>query len=236
MHNPLGPSFKWNRNHPPELIIGNPNASLRIRYQLLDEMANSAFISRIEPKKINEALLDPDWINAKYTKELLKKFGMENCSAPATPMISSIKLDKDEDGQSVDITAYRGIIGSFLYLTTSRPYIQFVVGTMHVARLIGRVLVGRANSLMRDYDIKANKSPVFCDNTSAIAITYNPVLHSRTKHIDIRHNFIREYVSQKHIRLEYVPTDQQVVDMFTKPLPEIMFSYFRNVLGLVDLN
>ncbi|XP_047335635.1 uncharacterized mitochondrial protein AtMg00810-like [Impatiens glandulifera] len=63
----------------------------------------------------------------KYTKDLLKKFGMENCSATATPMSSSNKLDKDEDGQSVNITAYRGIIGSLLYLTASWLDIMFVV-------------------------------------------------------------------------------------------------------------
>ena len=53
---------------------------------------------------------------------------MESCSAAAIPMNSSSRLDKDEGGQDVDITAYRGIIGSLLYLTTSRPDILFAVG------------------------------------------------------------------------------------------------------------
>ncbi|XP_047313741.1 uncharacterized mitochondrial protein AtMg00810-like [Impatiens glandulifera] len=65
---------------------------------------------------------------AKYTKELLKKFGMKSYSADLTPMRSSIKLEKDEDGKSVDITAYRGIIGSLLYITASQPDILFAVG------------------------------------------------------------------------------------------------------------
>ncbi|XP_047335650.1 uncharacterized mitochondrial protein AtMg00810-like [Impatiens glandulifera] len=65
---------------------------------------------------------------AKYTKELLKKFGLENCSTASTPMNSSSKLDKDEGGQNVYIIAYRGIIDSLLYLTTSRPNILFGVG------------------------------------------------------------------------------------------------------------
>ncbi|XP_047326410.1 uncharacterized mitochondrial protein AtMg00810-like [Impatiens glandulifera] len=64
----------------------------------------------------------------KYTAELLKKFGMYTCAEEATPMSESVKLDKDEDGQAVDITAYRGIIGSLLYLTASRPDILFDVG------------------------------------------------------------------------------------------------------------
>ena len=53
---------------------------------------------------------------------------MENCSVASIPMNSSSKLDKDEGGQDVDITAYCGIIGSLLYLTASRPDIMFAVG------------------------------------------------------------------------------------------------------------
>ncbi|XP_073153957.1 uncharacterized protein [Henckelia pumila] len=63
----------------------------------------------------------------KYTKELIKKFGMENCTVTTTPMGASIKLDKDKEGISVDATMYRGLIGSLLYLTASRPDIVFAV-------------------------------------------------------------------------------------------------------------
>jgi len=63
----------------------------------------------------------------KYTKDLIKKFRMENCKKTETPMSSSSKLDKDEEGKSVDHKLYRSIIGSLLYLTTSRPDILFSV-------------------------------------------------------------------------------------------------------------
>ncbi|KAK8674769.1 hypothetical protein V6N13_032872 [Hibiscus sabdariffa] len=64
---------------------------------------------------------------AKYIKEKLKKFGMENMKPQATPMSSSIKLDKDEEGKCVDSKLYRSMIGSLLYLTASRPDIMFSV-------------------------------------------------------------------------------------------------------------
>ncbi|XP_073030777.1 secreted RxLR effector protein 161-like [Primulina eburnea] len=89
---------------------------------------------------------------------------------------------------------------------------------------------------LKDYGVDAKESPIFCDNTSTIAITYNPVLHSRTKHIDVRHHFIRDHALKKNIRLEYVSTEQQAADIFTKPLPEAKFSYFRNIIGLIDLS
>ena len=60
-------------------------------------------------------------------KDLLKRFGYENGTAKSTPMSTTIKLDKDEKGKEVDIKTYRGMIGSLLYLTASRPDIMFSV-------------------------------------------------------------------------------------------------------------
>ena len=64
MTDPLGPDIRWNKNHPSDLVIGNLSSSVRTRNQILENFSNSAFISQIEPKKIDEALTDPDWINA----------------------------------------------------------------------------------------------------------------------------------------------------------------------------
>ena len=72
----------------------------------------------------------PDGIlvhQSKYTKELLKKFNMDSSKHPTTPMASNIKLDQDLDGKLVDEKLYRGMIGSLLYLTSSRPDIMFSV-------------------------------------------------------------------------------------------------------------
>ena len=63
----------------------------------------------------------------KYTNELLKKFGMDECKPSSTPMSTSTKLDSDDSGKLVDQKLYRGMIGSLLYLTTSRPDIMFSV-------------------------------------------------------------------------------------------------------------
>ncbi|KAL8133477.1 hypothetical protein AgCh_008802 [Apium graveolens] len=65
---------------------------------------------------------------------------------------------------------------------------------------------------------------VFCDNKNAIAITENPVQHSRTKHIDIKYHFIREHVMNGTMKLHFVPCEQQLADIFTKPLDESTFT------------
>ena len=65
---------------------------------------------------------------SKYIKEMLKKFGMEDCKPISTPMITGRKLSKDDESKEVDQRLYRSIIGSLLYVTTSRPDAMQEVG------------------------------------------------------------------------------------------------------------
>ncbi|KAK8526380.1 hypothetical protein V6N12_020852 [Hibiscus sabdariffa] len=261
---------------------------------------------------------------AKYIKEKLKKFGMENVKPQATPMSSSIKLDKDEEGKCVDSKLYRSMIGSLLYLTASRPDIMFSVclcarfqanpkeshlkavkrifrylldtpslglwyprdstfdlhaysdvdyggckidrkSTSGTCQFLGNMLISwfskKQNSValstteaeyisagsccaqvlwmkqqLFDYGIDVGTIPIKCDNTSAICLTKNPIHHSRTKHIEIRHHFIRDHVSKDDIVLEYVDTLHQLADIFTKPLDKERFWTLRRDLGLMDLS
>ncbi|GJX18079.1 hypothetical protein Tco_0218911 [Tanacetum coccineum] len=86
-------------------------------------------------------------------------------------------------------------------------------------------------SQLTDYDIIYEKVPIFCDNTSAIAISNNPVLHSRTKHIDIRYHFIRDHILKGDIELHFIHTQYQLADIFTKPLDEPTFK--KRIVELV---
>ena len=61
---------------------------------------------------------------------------------------------------------------------------------------------------LTDCGVQYTKTPIFCDNTSAIAITQNPVMHSKTKHIDIRYHFIRDHVMKGDIELHFIPTEK----------------------------
>jgi hypothetical protein len=76
--------------------------------------------------------------------------------------------------------------------------------------------------------------PIYCDNTSAISISKNPVMHSKTKHIPIKYHFLWEHVAEKNIRVEYVGTKEQVADIFTKPLPRGAFEYLHQRLGVIS--
>jgi hypothetical protein len=71
---------------------------------------------------------------------------------------------------------------------------------------------------------------IYEDNQGCIALTENPVMHKRTKHIDIRHHFIREKVESKEIVLKYVATRDQLADMLTKPLKRPELERLRGVV------
>jgi len=219
---------------------------------------------------------------AKYCKDLLRKFGMDKCKLISTPFSTSCHLDHDIAENPVNETKYRGLIGSLLYLTASRPDIMFVVcmcahfqsapkeshfnatkrilkylqgtkdnglwypgnvslsltgyfdldfagceidrkSTSDTCQLLGSSLIlwqckkqacvalstveaeyiaagsCSAQTLwlrqqLNDFGILLNKIPILCDNTRAINLTKNHIMHSRTKHIEIRHHFLREHV------------------------------------------
>ena len=89
---------------------------------------------------------------------------------------------------------------------------------------------------LRDFNVNLGCVPILCDNTSAINISKNPDQHSRTKHIEIRHHFLRDHVAKDDFKLEFIETSKQLADVFTKPLSEDKFSSIRRELGLCKLD
>ena len=260
----------------------------------------------------------------KYARELVKKFGMEDSKEAKTPMATNIKMDLDDSGKKVDERIYRGMIGSLLYLTSSRPdimlsvcvcarfqsnpkeshigyvkriirYVKGSIGlglwyprvdhldlvgycdadyagsqvdrksTSGTCQFLGRSLVSwfskKQSSIalstteaeyiaagcccaqilwmrqtLADYDLTFPPTTIWCDSSSAIDLSKNPVLHYRTKHIDVRHHFLRDHVDKKDISFEYISTTQQLADIFTKPLDEKQFCFIRRELGIISLS
>ncbi|GKD78150.1 hypothetical protein Tco_1340771 [Tanacetum coccineum] len=204
-------------------------------------------------------------------------------------MVPPKNLEPYLSGKSVNETQYRGMSGSLMYLTASRPDIQFFTclcaryqanpkesylidvkrifrkSTSGAYQLLGcklicwgvkkqqsvamslaeaeYVAIARCcanilwmKSQLTDYDIIYEKAPIFCDNTSAIAISNNTVLHSRTKHTDIRYHFIRDHVLKGDIELHFIPTQYQLADIFTKPLDEPTFKRLIVELGMLNID
>ena len=77
---------------------------------------------------------------------------------------------------------------------------------------------------------------IYCDNTNAINISKNLVQHSSTKHIKIRHQFIRELVEDGTLTLEFIHIDDQKADLFTKPLDSKCFEFLRQNIGVISMS
>jgi hypothetical protein len=85
-------------------------------------------------------------------------------------------------------------------------------------------------------DLKVNCTipiTIQCDNTSAISVSKNLVLHSKTKHIPIKYRFLREQVTNRVSQLNYIPSTEQITDIFTKSLATTPFGYLHQKLGVI---
>ncbi|GKC56923.1 hypothetical protein Tco_1084521 [Tanacetum coccineum] len=87
-------------------------------------------------------------------------------------------------------------------------------------------------SQLSDCGFAYNRISLYCDNKSAIALCCNNVQHSRSKHIDIKHHFIREQVEKGVVELYFMRTEYQLADIFTKALPRERFEFILPRLGM----
>ena len=87
---------------------------------------------------------------------------------------------------------------------------------------------------LHDYHVNLSCVPIMCDNTSAICLIKTLIQHFRTKHIEIRHHFLRNEVNKNKIKLYFVETEKQIADVFTKSLCNDRFSFLRRELGLYN--
>ncbi|GKA12241.1 putative ribonuclease H-like domain-containing protein [Tanacetum coccineum] len=233
----------------------------------------------------------------KYVHEILNKFGFSDVKTTRTPMETQKALLKDVDGEDVDEHLYRSMIGSLMYLTSSRPDIMFAVcacvrfhvnpksSHLYAMKKIFKYLKGQPklglwypkdspfdlvaytdsdyarasldrksitgaeyiaasnccgqvlwiqNQLL-DYGYNFMQTKIHIDNESTICIVKNPVFHSKTKHIEIRHHFIRDSNEKKLIQMIKIHTDQNVADLLTKAFDVSRFEYLIASIGMLNL-
>lgn len=246
---------------------------------------------------------------------------MLNCNSVGTPAETGLKLSKDIRGKRVDSTYFKQIVGSLMYLTSTRPDIMHPVSMMSrymenptelhlkAAKRIFRYLKGTTDFGIlykkgrksdffcytdSDYagDIADRKSTsgnvflmssgaiswsskkqqivtlstteaefvaaascscqaiwlrrmqeflgnqqqdsitIYCDNVSAIWLSKNPVMHGRSKHIDVRYHFLRDLYKDGTIELKFCKSEGQAADIMTKPIKQPVFEKLRSILGV----
>ncbi|GJZ61717.1 retrovirus-related pol polyprotein from transposon TNT 1-94 [Tanacetum coccineum] len=165
-----------------------------------------------------DGFVDPDHPEkAKYALEILKKHGMDKCDSIGTPLATKPKLDADLSGKPVDQTNYRNVdhVGCIDTRKSTSEGIQFLgdklVSWMSKKQDCTTISSAEAEYVelstscsqvmwmrtqLKDYGFNYNKIPLNYDSQSAIAISCNPVQHSRTKNIHTRYHFIKEQVER----------------------------------------
>ena len=114
------------------------------------------------------------------------------------------------------------------YVALSTTEVEYVAASACYARLLWM------RQTLQDFGCHFTKIPLLCDDESAIKLANNPISHSRTKHIDIHHHFLRDHETKGDIEIRHVSTEKQLADIFTKPLDESMFCALRSELNILD--
>ncbi|GJW56154.1 retrovirus-related pol polyprotein from transposon TNT 1-94 [Tanacetum coccineum] len=151
-----------------------------------------------------------------------------------------VYVDSDHAGDYVDRKSTSGIctfMGCCLTSWFSKKQTALAISTTEVEYVSARKACQQAlwiKQALIDYDIRLDDVPIMCDNKSTINLSNNPVQHSHTKHIEIRHNFLRDNVQKGHISIEKVSSVDNIADILTKPLKRESFNYPRLGLGMME--
>jgi hypothetical protein len=85
---------------------------------------------------------------------------------------------------------------------------------------------------MRDFEVRFERVPLMCDNTSAVSVAKNLVFQKKMRHVERRHHFLRDHVEKGDIEMRYIDTERQLADIFTKPLDSSRFADLREKIGV----
>ena len=85
------------------------------------------------------------------------------------------------------------------------------------------------------FDLAFDATCIFYDNHSCVNLSENLVFHDKSKHIEIKYHYIKDMVQRRVAKLQYVATNEQIVDVLTKPLSRVKFEYFKERLGVIQI-
>ncbi|GJU36708.1 retrovirus-related pol polyprotein from transposon TNT 1-94 [Tanacetum coccineum] len=202
-----------------DIIFGSTKKSLCTEFKKMmhkkfqmSSMGELTFFLGLQVKQKEDGIfLSQD----KYVTEILKKFGFSDVKTTSTPMETHKPLLKDADGEDIDFMAMQEA-ECVANSTTEAEYIA-------ASNCCGQVLW--IQNQMLDYGYNFMYTKIYIDNKSTICIVKNLVFHSKTKHIEIRHHFIKDSNEKKLIQMIKIHTDHNVADLLTKAFDVSRFQY-----------
>uniref|UniRef100_I1QRU7 Retrovirus-related Pol polyprotein from transposon TNT 1-94-like beta-barrel domain-containing protein n=1 Tax=Oryza glaberrima TaxID=4538 RepID=I1QRU7_ORYGL len=236
----------------PDWVMAMQEELNNCTHNQMSMMGELTFFLGLQVKQAQE---DTFISQTKYVKDILKKFGMEDAKPIKTPMPTNDHLDLDDNGKCVDQKGcdfellgysnsdYAGckvdrksttrtcqFLGRSLVSWSSKKQNSIALSTAEAEYVAAGSCCAQLfwmKQTLNDFGYNFTKIPLLCDNESAIKIANNPVQHSRTKHIDICHHFLRDHETKGDICLTHVRTETQLADICTMPLDEKRFSELR---------
>ncbi|WVZ84193.1 hypothetical protein U9M48_031249 [Paspalum notatum var. saurae] len=149
--------------------------------------------------------------------------------------------DADHTGCRIDRKSTSGtcqLLGTFLVSWSSRKQASVSLSTIEAEYIAAASCCSHLlwmKATLSDFGLKYGRIPLLLDSTSTISVAKNPVLHSRTKHIDVRFHFMRDHYEKGDIDLIHVVFANYLADIFTKPLEFDAFTRLRGELGVLQV-
>jgi hypothetical protein len=189
----------------------------------------------VDPKRVH-------WVAAKHVLRYLHgtvEFGLSYIQGDGVKLVGY--SDADWVGSSVNKKSTSGCcfsLGSGATSWFSRTHKSIALSYAEAEYMAASLASCEASwlqkLLMGLFDLVLDTTVIHCDNQSCIKLSENPVFHDRSKYIEIRYHFIQYYVQKGSVKLQYVPTGEQIADILTQPLVKGKFVYFEDKLGVVQ--
>ena len=189
----------------------------------------------VEPRRVH-------WVAAKHVLRYLRgtvDYGLNYVQNDGVNLIGY--TDSDWAGSAVDRKSTSGCcfsLGSAVVSWFSRKQKSVALSSTEAEYMAASQASCEAiwlrKLLFGLFGQKLQPTIIHCDNQSCIKLSENPVFHDRSKHIEIRYHFIRDYIQRGAVKLQYISTDEQVADILTKALQKGKFVFFRDKLGVVQ--
>ncbi|GJY49977.1 retrovirus-related pol polyprotein from transposon TNT 1-94 [Tanacetum coccineum] len=193
-------------------------------------------------------------MKSKFQMKILKKFDLMSVKHASTPIETHKPLTKDEEAADVDVHLYRYLkgkptLGLWYPKESSFDLVAYSDSDYGGANLDRKSTTGEAEYMaathccgqvlwiqnqMLDYGFNFMNTRIYIDNESTIYIVKNPVFHSKTKHIEIRHHFIRDAYEKKLIQVLKIHTDNNVADLLTKAFDVSRFMFLVVTIGMIN--
>ncbi|KAL6345914.1 hypothetical protein AAG906_025194 [Vitis piasezkii] len=235
-------------------FIGEGFQSFMLREFDMSDLGKMRFFLGIEVLQKSDGIYI---CQRKYALEVLRRFGMMESNLVGSPIVPGFKISRDKNGDFVDETYYKQLAAkrALRYLKGTVNY-----GIYYKKGGDGELLAFTDSDYAGDMEDKKKAefvaaavcacqgvwmkrilkelghpdegcTTVMCDNSSTIKLSKNPVMHGRSKHIDVRFHFLRNLAKEGTIELVHCGSQDQVADIMTKPLKLEVFQKFRKLLG-----